>query len=184
MDEFNRYLSEAIRIRRSIQVYSEIFDSRDAIETLSDKSIEFTAIIKRSMHDEILMSLARLFDTDGYNHKGNVLEYLSQRNLVLEHEQFLDENLNKLRHKTADIWQSLSVKTYRDIKLAHNDKATLFNREHSIRHNVTFASAIELIDTSITLVVGLMARSGQVSVKPNLEDIYENVGSKFIESIK
>ncbi|MGL6258563.1 hypothetical protein [Vibrio sp. WXL210] len=184
MDEFNRYLSEAIRIRRSIQVYSEIFDSREAIDTLSAKSLEFTTVIKRSMHDEILISLARLFDSDGYKLNGEILEYLSQRNLVLQHEQFLDDRLDKLRNKTADIWRDLRVKTYRDIKLAHNDKATLFNCEQSPGHNVTFESASELIDTSIALVVGLMANSGQLSVKSDLNNIYKNVGSRFIESIK
>ncbi|WP_238107833.1 hypothetical protein [Shewanella metallivivens] len=86
MDEFNRYLAEAIRVRRSIQVYRELFDSEESVNVLSSKSLEVSVIIKRALHDEILLSLARLFDSQGYNNNKELLEYLSQRNLVLQHQ--------------------------------------------------------------------------------------------------
>lgn len=184
MDEFNRYLTEAIRVRRSIQVYREIFDSEESVNILSSKSLEVSVIIKRAMHDEILLSLARLFDSEGYNNNKELLEYLSQRNLVLKHEGLLDEQLRGLRDKTANIWKHICVKEYRNVKLAHNDKTTLFTGTTSISHNVSFDSATELVDTSIELILGLMVKSGQCSVKANLNEIYENVGSKFIEAIK
>lgn len=184
MDEFNRYLSEAIRVRRTIQVYSEIFDCRESIDILSSKSIEFGAILKRSMHDEILISLARLFDTDAYESKNERHEYLSQRNLVLKYEDSLDEKLQKLRNKTSQLWSEVSVKKYRDFKLAHNDKVSLCGQSETIKHDVTFDSAKELVETSINLVLGLMAKNGITSVSSNLNYKYENVGSKFIESIK
>ncbi len=109
---------------------------------------------------------------------------MSQRNLVLKHEGLLDEQLGSLRDKTTEIWNHIRVKEYRNVKLAHNDKTTLFAGTTSIRHNASFDSATELVDTSIKLILGLMVKSGQCSVKTNLNEVYENVGLKFIEAIK
>ncbi|MGB6137071.1 MAG: hypothetical protein WBG74_10865 [Shewanella sp.] len=184
MDEFNRYLAEAIRVRRSIQVYRELFDSEESVNVLSSKSLEVSVIIKRALHDEILLSLARLFDSEGYNNNKELLEYLSQRNLVLQHQDLLDDKLRGLRDKTSKIWRHISVKDYRNMKLAHNDKTTLFTGTTSIRHNVSFDSATELVDTSVKLILGLMVKSGQCSVKVNLNEVYESEGLKFIEAIK
>lgn len=184
MNEFNKYLTEAIRVRRTIQVYSEIFDSRDAIDTLSEKSIEFTSILKRSMHDEILISLARLFDTDGYDTKNGKLEYLSQRNLILANESLLNEELIGIRNKTTEIWALVKIKNYRDFKLAHNDKEQLLGSKKAAKHNVSFESAVELVETSIRLILGLMAASGHSSINSNLNEKYEGVGAKFIASIQ
>lgn len=184
MDELNRYIAEAIRVRRTIQVYSELFDSREAIDVLSNKSLEFTAILKRSMHDEVLISLSRLFDTNGYKTQTELFEYLSQRNLVLKYESLLDENLKALRNKTTELWSDIEVKDYRDFKLAHNDKSLLCGLKESIGHNVSFGSAKELVETSIQLVLGIMTKTGQTSISVNLNEKYENIGRKFIESIK
>lgn len=76
------------------------------------------------------------------------------------------------------------MKDYRNMKLAHNDKTTLFTGTTSIRHNVSFDSATELVDTSVKLILGLMVKSGQCSVKVNLNEVYESEGLKFIEAIK
>lgn len=165
-------------------MYSEVFDSRDAIDTLSDKSIEFTAIIKRSMHDEILMSISRLFDSDGYSTKNGNIEYLSQRNVILGHEHLLNEDLKALRAKTSKLWAEVEVKQYRDFKLAHNDKELLLGSKESVKHKVTFQSAIDLIETSMKLVLGIMVETGNTSVMSNLNEKYEGVGDSFIMSIQ
>ncbi len=84
MDEFNRYLAEAIRVRRSIQVYCEMFDSEESVNILSSKSLEVSVIIKRAMHDEILLSLARLFDSEGYNNNKKITRVFVSKKLSSE----------------------------------------------------------------------------------------------------
>ena len=140
-------------------------------------------VIQRSMHDEILISLSRLFDTDGYENKRVSFEYLSQRNLVIKYENSLDESLKKLRNKTAKLWGNISIKDYRDCTLAHNDKDTICYSDDLITHNFSFESAKDLIETSIDLVLGLKAKNSQTNLSVILNNKYENVGYKFIESI-
>lgn len=79
MEDLDRYIVELSRVRRAIQIYSELFDSSESVDVLSNFSGEVFGVIQRSMHDEIVMSLARLFDKEKYNDEK---EHLSQRNLV------------------------------------------------------------------------------------------------------
>jgi len=184
VNDLNRYLSEAIRVRRTIQVYSELFDFRESIDALSEKSIKFTHILKRSMHDEILISLARMFDSDGYKTNGEKIQYLSQRNLVLSNEEVLSEPLNKLREKTSELWKEVSLKNYRDNRLAHNGKDVMLACAEDPMHNVTFEAAAALVDTSIQLILGIMCAKGETSLASNLNEKYVGVGREFIEALQ
>jgi len=184
MDDINRYLAEAIRIRRTIQVYSELFNSKEATEVLTEKALQISSIFKRSMHDEILISFSRLFDSNGYKIKGETEEYLSQINIVSKHEEKLSENAKALRARTSELWSQMEVKNYRDLKIAHNNKAILTGKVESISHNVSFDTAAELIDTSIQLMLELKSLLNEPSISVNLNEKYIGIGNEFIGLLK
>lgn len=175
MHDIEAYIAEATRVRRTIQIYSEFFDSQEPLDTLNNLSVEVTAVIRRSLHDEIIISLARLFDSDSYMFKKNKLEYLSQRNLSEKNITFIKPELKKLRDKTSELWNDISIKEYRNLKVAHNDKSTITGNTPA-KHNISYDKAVELVDTSIILMIKLMA---SISGKANVE-VWVNINDKKI----
>ena len=184
MDDINRYLAEAIRIRRTIQVYSELFNSEESTNVLTQKALQISAIFKRSMHDEILMSFSRLFDSNGYRIKGETEEYLSQINIISKHEEILTDDAVSLRKRTTELWEQMEIKNYRDLKIAHNNKAILTGKKESISHQVSFDTAVELIETSIKLMLELKSSLNELSISVNLNEKYSGIGNEFIGLLK
>jgi hypothetical protein len=187
MDDVKRYISEALRIRRTIQVFSEFFDSPDSVEILSNASLEVSFILKRSMHDELILSLSRLFDSESYKSQGSKFEYLSQRNLLEKYKDNINPEIQTLRDETAKLWNDSAIKYYRDFRVAHNDKALMIGQSQNIKHNVTFEVAATLVDTSICLMVKLQSSiSGQndVSLYQNIDEKYVGKGKAFLSKLK
>lgn len=143
MDKLDWFITEIVRIRRSVQVYIELFTEKEPIDILTNISSEVFAIVQRSMHDEILISVARL-----YEGKDN----LSQFNLVSPHKNILNDDLNKLREETGTLLKKIDIKNYR-IKVAHNNTDT----DKIVKHNIDSETLILLLDTSLSLIIGLKA---------------------------
>ena len=151
---------------------------------LSNFSGEVFGVIQRSLHDEIVMSLARLFDKEKYNDEK---EHLSQRNLVLKYEVYLSEKLKTIRNETRELLEEINIKTYRHAKLAHNDKPTLLGTSPKIKHNITSIKVITLIEKSQELVLGLKAeilKTNLVSIKADISKKYVGFGFEFVNKIK
>ena len=183
MHEIQSYIVEAMRVRRAIQVYSEFFDSEESIKALYHNSADVANVLRRSMHDEIIISLSRLFDSDKYKN----YEYLSQRNLTEKHISAMNPSLINLREKTEELRKKISIKDYRDFNLAHNDKSSLVGDVEKIKHKVSFNDVVELVETSIRLMLGLMVSiSGKESVDvwANLNDKYTDKGTAFINRLR
>ena len=187
MEDINRYVSESMRVRRTIQVYSEFFDSREAIDILSEASIEVSAIIQRSLHDEIIISLARLFDTDSYTRSGITNEYLSQRNILEKYTDAITPEIQDLKDKTTKLRKEADIRNYRDLKIAHNIKDLMTGKMPNIKHNISFESAVNLVETSVSLMIKLMSSlsgNNQVSVYANIDEKYISKGKSFIDRLK
>lgn len=183
MHEIQRYVSEAMRVRRVVQIYFELYESQESIDLLMSASTEVCVAIRRSMHDEILISLARLFDGEKYNG----YEYLSQRNLVNNHISSMNLELTELRNKTSSLWKEIAVKEYRDFKVAHNDKNTIMGLSQEIKHNISFEKVVQLLETSIILVLKLQSSiTGKetIEVWSNLNDKCIGEGTKFVSKLK
>ena len=186
MHDIQVYIAEAMRIRRTIQIYSEFFGSQKSLNILNNLSAEVTTVIRRSMHDEIIISLARLFDGKSYQFNNTNYEYLSQFNLIEKHKNSMTPALNKLREKTTELLTSISLKDYRNFKIAHNDKPTLTGDSPTVKHDISYEKITALIETSIKLMIGLMASiNGKVTINiwADINDKNIGVGNAFIEKL-
>jgi hypothetical protein len=186
MNELDRFIAEIVRIRRCVQVYIELFTEEESIDVLTNVSGEVFAITQRSMHDEILISVSRLYDGKGFQYKGEMKENLSQINLVSQHKNILTEKLKNLREETRVLFEKLDIKDYRDEIVAHNNKDTLVGNNEIVKHNIDSDSLISLLDTSLSLIIGIKAELEQkqnVNVPDMINEKYEGIGKALINKL-
>ncbi|PSU66964.1 hypothetical protein C9J22_20440 [Photobacterium phosphoreum] len=187
MNELDRYLVEINRVRKTVQVYIELFTSKESVDVLTNFSGDVFGCIQRSMHDEIVISLSRLFDGKGYKTKEGMHEYLSQRNLVLKYEGLLTERLINLRNETSQLWNHIDISLYRNLKIAHNDKAVIVSDQSIVRHNISTDKIVTLIDKSTELILGIkleISESQRVSIPISLDEKFEGKGIDLIQRLK
>lgn len=187
LSEIDRYMSEAVRIRRSVQIYDELFCSEESVATLIGSAGEVFGVMQRALHDEILISFSRLFDSEGYKTKKGVQDYLSQLNIVKQHESFLTDDLQELRQKTDRLKKQLNLKEYRDLTVAHNDKAIMVGESGPAKNGITSDLAKELLEVSIQLMIELkreITGSRKVGLPVNPQEVYEGKGFELIGKLK
>jgi hypothetical protein len=186
--DIDRYIGEAIRIRRAIQVYDELYCSEESVSILLDKAGLVFGVFQRALHDEIVISLSRLFDSPGYNPKqGPREDYLSQVNIVEASESLLTEEEQKLRKRTANLKEEIDIKNYRNLRIAHNDKESLVASDKAVKHALTSEKVKELLDVSIQLMVSIKANitgSEEVSLPVNLAEKYEGYAFQLVDRLK
>lgn len=123
---------------------------------MSGLSSEAARIIQRSLHNDIVMSLARLlYDGVHYKTPEVTFEYLSQYNLANKYANYIDQELQSHRDEIAKIKKSLNVKDYRDLVLAHNDKATLTGGNDHPKHNLETKVLLRILRLSGALFFGV-----------------------------
>ncbi len=187
MNDLDRYISEITRVRRIVQIYIELFSSSETVEILTEFSPIIFSVFQRSLHDEILMSLSRLFDSNGYGTNQGVQEYLSQKNLVDNNKGILTDKLKKLKEETTELLEHIDIKSYRHLKIAHNDKVTMLGENSVIKHNIDSESIISLLEKSTELIIGInseIQKSDTISIPVNFNEKYEGKGKDFISKIK
>ena len=186
MEEIDRFIAEIVRIRRYVQIYIELFTENESINALENISSEVFGIIQKAMHDEILISLSRLYDGKGFEYKKEYRENLSQFNIVSQYEDVLTDTLNNLRAQTSDLFERINIKQYRDTKVAHNDKETLLGKNGIIKHNIDSKTVISLLETSLKLAIGIKSKVQQkenVSLPVMITECYEGKGKALIEKM-
>lgn len=189
LTELKRFVVECMRIRRTLQVYKEFFETHESAITLQNAEEDVSFIIKRAMHDEIIISFSRLYDGNGYKTKGTHLEYFSQRNLIgtlLEKYKTSSDEILELRAKTKKLVDEIDIKSYRDRVIAHNDKE-IFMGEDSVKHKATFQRLIDLIEASTQLAIKLQAhiqKNDLVEFWQNPNEKFVGKGIKFLEKLK
>lgn len=187
MEDIDRYIIEATRIRRVVVLYSEFFENESSVSVLSEKAGKAFSVIQRSMHDEILISLSRLFDTDCYETKSRKYEYLSQRNIVQKYQASLTENAKIHRDETTKLEEEINIQDYRDLKVAHNDKPTLVSSGSSVKHGISSSKVLDLLDHSIQLMLCLkssLSNQAEVSVPVNLNNKFEGIGNELVAKLR
>ncbi len=187
MEDIDRYIIEAIRLRRAVVLYSELFEHKSSVSVLSDKAGMAFSIIQRSMHDEIIISLSRLFDTDFYEHKNQKFEYLSQRNIVQKYQDSLTDSAKMHRGQTASLKQEINIQDYRNLKVAHNDKPTLVSSDGSVKHGISSSKVLDLLDHSVQLMLCLkstLSNQAEVSVPVDLNNKFVGVGSELVAKLR
>ncbi|WP_444927159.1 hypothetical protein ACJJI4_04100 [Microbulbifer sp. TRSA002] len=203
MKEIDRYIIEAMRIRRNVVVYSELFGSLESVKQLAKVSSRAFSVIQRSMHDEVVISLSRIFDKKYYKQevagettgdKEEVRIYcLSQRRVVSKYLKLATlskedkREVEVLKVKTRDLVSRLNFKRYRGDIVAHNNESVLLGEAYPTKHNLETASILELIDSSLQLMFllkRLLTGSTKVSSPVNLLEKWEGVGADLLMQLR
>ena len=186
MEELDRFICELMRIRRCIQVYVELYTLPKSTDVLNKFAGDVFGVIQRSMHDEIILSISRLYDGKEYKRGGEIYENLSQLNVVSKYENLLTEKLKRLREETSTLLNNIEIKTYRDWKCAHNEKETSLGKRGTISHKITSENIIALIEKSLELIIGIKSeieKSESVSIPVMLNEKYEGKGKAFVQKL-
>lgn len=174
MNEIDWFIYEITRLRRSVQVYTELFTEKVPVEVLTSVSSEVFAIMQRAMHDEILISVTRL-----YGGKDN----LSQFYIVSKHKSLLTDELAQLRNQTGELFKRLDIKDYRDTKIAHNDRTIHPFGGEIVKHNIDSHTLISLLETSLKLIIDIKLLLGNNSLPVRVNEKYERKGKELIEKL-
>jgi hypothetical protein len=190
MLDLDRFILEIDRLTTAVYFYDEVYGEQETIKIISGLSSEATRIIQRSLHNDIVMSLARLlYDGEHYKTPEVTYEYLSQFNLAKKYAGYIDQELEGYREDIAKIKKSLNVKDYRDLVLAHNDKATLTDDNDHPKHNLETEVLLRILRLSRALFFGvrlkLAIERGEQSLPITDGNVHRNgVGTKFLKNIE
>ncbi|GAB2873865.1 hypothetical protein ACCI51_06200 [Microbulbifer echini] len=174
MSDLDWFVYETTRIRRVVQTYLELFIDKHSVETLTNTASEVFAIIQRSMHDEILISLSRLYEGK---------EQLSQYSLVSKYKEVLTDSLEELKLQTGELFEKLDLKDYRNSKVAHNSREVYPFNGKIIKHSIDSEILISLLETSQKLIIGIKLELGKNSLPVMINEKYEGKGSKLVQKL-
>ncbi len=187
MTDLEAYLIELSRVQKNVNLYDELYCNEDAKAALENASRNVFNVLGRALNTEILVSVAALFDGEGYRVRGNEYSYLSQRYLVKKYEHQIDAELLEYRKTTSRIWQSLNIKAYRDFLIAHNDLAHYIGKQ-TTSHSVSTDLLLDLLNASYSLMHGILnkklASEGGYQKHYLGQYGYEDSGGYLIEKLK
>ena len=190
MLDLDRFITELDRLTTTVHFYDEVYCDKDTIKVVSRLSSEAARLIQLSVHNDIIMSASRLlFDGKEYKSSENHYEYLSQYNLATKYESYIDSELQTYRENLGKLKESLNVKNYRDLVLAHNDKATLTGESEFPKHNMETKDLLIMLKESRALFFGIRLKiaseQGETGIPVSDCSVYRNgVGYNFIRNIK
>ncbi|HDU8492136.1 hypothetical protein [Aeromonas hydrophila] len=190
MTDLDRFIIELDRVKTLVHFYDELYGSDETINVLNKLSPQGIQIIQRSLHDDILMSIARLlYDGQCYKYKKIKYEYFSLCNLVNSYAHLLDDELNIHRDVIREIKESINIEDYRNLVLAHADKSVYVGRETHPKHGLSSATLIELLTETRQLAFGirykLMLQNGENTLPVSDGRVYRNgIGANMIRKLK
>ena len=190
MLDLDRFIVELDRLITTAHFYDEVYCDDEAIKIISRLSNHAARIIQLSIHNDIIMSVARLlYDGNGYKSSGDTYEYLSQYNLAKKYEVHIDLELQGHRDRIGAIKGSLNIKDYRDLVLAHNDKATFTGESEFPKHKMEISDLLTMLKESRALFFGIRIKiaheQDEESIPVSGCNVHRNgVGYNFIRKIK
>lgn len=190
MLDLDRFIVELDRLITTVHFYDEVYCNEEGIKAISGLSLEAAKIIQLSVHNDIILSTARLlFDGKGYELSGTRYEYLSQYKLVSTYQEYVDHELQEHRNKVLKLKQRINVKDYRDLVIAHNDKATITGQNPRPKHQIETQTLLDLLRESRSLLFRIRLKvakeNGEISLPINDGNVHGcGVGRKFVRQIK
>jgi hypothetical protein len=189
MLDLDRFIFELDRLITTVHFYNEVYCNEEGINAISSLSLEAAKIIQLSVHNEIVLSTARLlFDGMGFESSGNKYEYLSLYNLASTYRKHIDQELSEKKDKILKLKETFNVKDYRDLVMAHNDKATITGQNPAPKHQIETETLLGLLRESRSLLLSIRLKvakeNGESSfpVSPGNVDL-SGVGRKFVQRI-
>lgn len=190
MLDLDRFIVELDRLISTVHFYDEVYCNDEGINAISSLSLEAAKIIQLSVHNDIVLSTARLlFDGKGFESSGTTYENLSLYNLVCNYEEHIDQELHEQRNKISQLKQKINVKEYRNLVIAHNDKATITGQNPAPKHQIETEILLDLLRESRSLLFGIRLKvakeNGETSLPVNDGNVHRcGVGRKFVQRIK
>lgn len=93
MLDLDRFIVELDRLITTVHFYDEVYCNNEGVNAISSLSLEAAKIIQLSVHNDIVLSTARLlFDGKGFESSGTTYENLSLYNLVCNYEEHIDQS--------------------------------------------------------------------------------------------
>lgn len=189
MLDLDKFIIELGRLTTLVYFYDEVYGQKETIDTFASLSYKAAEIIQISLHNDIVMTLSRLiFDSDAYKGRKTQHEYLSLFNLRLKYQAYICPELEQYRNEVCKIKQTLNVKEYRDLIIAHSDKLTITGAIEHPKHNLNTAVLLDLLHKTRLFAFGIRVKvahdNGEKTLPVTSCDVYRNgVGSTFIRNI-
>lgn len=190
MLDIDGFIFELDRLITAVHFYDEVYCNEDGVNAISSLSLEAAKIIQRSIHNDIVLSTARLvFDGKGFNSSEGTRENLSQYNLVCNYKEHIDPELEKHRTTIAALKKKFDTKSYRDLVIAHNDKPTITGKISIPKHKIDTKTLLNLLDESRSLMFGIrlkVAKNNKETYLPVTDGKVKRcgVGRDFVRRIK
>lgn len=135
--DLDRIIVEVDRVIKDAHIYDELYCDSEAIKVLHRVSPLVFQSVQRALHNELIMATSRLlYDGNSYSYKNTELEYLSLFNIVTKYSDYLDDEINAKRDELRSLKETLNIKSYRDLILAHADKL-VYSREIDVPSHKT-----------------------------------------------
>ncbi|QFS87420.1 MULTISPECIES: hypothetical protein [unclassified Marinobacter] len=190
MLDLDRFIVELDRLITTVHFYDEVYCNNEGVNAISSLSLEAAKIIQLSVHNDIVLSTARLlFDGKGFESSGTTYENLSLYNLVCNYEEHIDQELHEQRNKISQLKQKINVKEYRNLVIAHNNKATITGQNPAPKHQIGTEILLDLLRESRSLLFGIRLKvakeNGETSLPVTDGNVHRcGVGRKFVQRIK
>ncbi|MEP4545294.1 MAG: hypothetical protein ABJ000_03885 [Saccharospirillum sp.] len=190
MRDLDRFIVELDRLISTVHFYDEVYCNDEGVNAISSLSLEAAKIIQLSVHNDIVLSTSRLlFDGKGFESSGTTYENLSLYNLVCNYEEHIDQELHDQRKKISQLKQKINVKEYRNLVIAHNDKATITGQNPAPKHQIETEILLDLLRESRSLLYGIRLKvakeNGETSLPVTDGNVHRcGVGRKFVQRIK
>ncbi|MDO9620270.1 MAG: hypothetical protein Q7J43_21605 [Pseudomonas sp.] len=190
MLDIDRFIFELDRLITAVHFYDEVYCNEDGVNAISSLSLEAAKIIQRSIHNDIVLSTARLvFDGKDFNSSEGARENLSQYNLACNYKEHIDPELEKHRTTIAALKNKVDIKSYRDLVIAHNDKPTITGQMPTPKHKIDTKTLLNLLDESRSLMFGIrlkVAKNNEETYLPVTDGKVKRcgVGREFVRRIK
>lgn len=190
MLDIDRFIVELDRLITTVHFYDEVYCNDEGVKAISSLSLDAAKIIQLSVHNDIVISTARLlFDGKDFKVSGNTYEYLSLYNLVSTYEKYVDRELQEFRDNILMLKSKINVQDYRNLVIAHNDKATITGQNPVPKHQIESQTLLELLRTSRSLLFGIRLKlaeeNGESSLPVTDGSVSRcGVGRKFVQRLK
>lgn len=190
MLDIDRFIFELDRLITTVHFYDEVYCNEDGVNAISSLSLEATKIIQRSIHNDIVISTARLvFDGKDFKSHEGARENLSQYNLACNYKEHIDNELEKHRSKITTLKNKINIKSYRDLVIAHNDKPTITEQTPDPKHKIDTKTLLNLLGESRSLMLGIrlkVAKKNEETYIPVTDGRLNRcgVGREFVRRIK
>lgn len=170
-----------------LTLYSEIYGPEESVSVLNNFNGFVFGRLQLCLIERILLGFARFMDPAESRVKGGKSENLSLKYLIKQYEQSQDDDVLNKYQEIESMYESASIKNYRNMLLSHNDKNAKLGFT-KIEISVTPNEAHKLLSCMMNLVTEIEYKIGRsterVAMSSYMTFPRNNGGVAFIKKLK